>query len=225
MLTFVTFVLSYIVLCCTYQDTLAPNVRVQTERRLKSLEGDLARAELASKERTMAVKYHRVKFFGASLSFDRTPSRCLTLFVCEFLVRPSKTNPQDSANQKTTVRSLAHLQKRTQEPRGDSILVTRRPKLCPRTSLPIQQLQSLTWATFADIQIVNGIALPKTRKIHLALPTRGSILLRPIFVVDHSSTNSASGRSLKRERNGQEEGGVERGDSANDAWGGVMGLV
>lgn len=73
----------YCAVFCAYQDTLAPNVRVQTERRLKSLEGDLARAELASKERTMAVKYHRVKFFGASLSFHlTTPHRGFLLPSC-----------------------------------------------------------------------------------------------------------------------------------------------
>lgn len=45
------------------KENLAADVRVTTERRLKSLEGDLARAELARTERTMAVRYHKVKFF------------------------------------------------------------------------------------------------------------------------------------------------------------------
>ena len=43
---------------------VAPDVRVETERRLKALEADLARSELAKKERTLAVRYHKVKFFG-----------------------------------------------------------------------------------------------------------------------------------------------------------------
>ena len=44
------------------QDNLAADLRVETERRLKSLEDDLASAELARKERNMATKYHKVRF-------------------------------------------------------------------------------------------------------------------------------------------------------------------
>lgn len=46
------------------KENLAADVRVETERRLKALEADLARAETARKERTYAIKYHKVKFFG-----------------------------------------------------------------------------------------------------------------------------------------------------------------
>jgi hypothetical protein len=46
------------------KESLAADVRVETERRLKALETDLARAETARKERTYAMKYHKVKFFG-----------------------------------------------------------------------------------------------------------------------------------------------------------------
>ncbi|KAI1790322.1 hypothetical protein LXA43DRAFT_891111 [Ganoderma leucocontextum] len=45
------------------KDKLAADVRVATERRLKSLEADLARAEQARVERTMATRYHKIKFF------------------------------------------------------------------------------------------------------------------------------------------------------------------
>ncbi|KAG1882400.1 hypothetical protein F4604DRAFT_1953434 [Suillus subluteus] len=45
------------------KENLAADVRVETERRLKALEADLARAEVARKERTYAMKYHKVKFF------------------------------------------------------------------------------------------------------------------------------------------------------------------
>ncbi|KAF7350897.1 hypothetical protein MSAN_01651800 [Mycena sanguinolenta] len=45
------------------KDNLAPDVRVETERRLKALEADLEAAELGKKERTLAVRYHKVKFF------------------------------------------------------------------------------------------------------------------------------------------------------------------
>lgn len=47
------------------QDNLAADIRVATERRLKSLEDDLASAELARKERNMATKYHRVRVGSA----------------------------------------------------------------------------------------------------------------------------------------------------------------
>ena len=46
------------------QDDVAADVRVETERRLKSLQKDLEEAEIASKERMLAVRYRRVKFFG-----------------------------------------------------------------------------------------------------------------------------------------------------------------
>ncbi|KAJ7935379.1 hypothetical protein B0H13DRAFT_1590760 [Mycena leptocephala] len=45
------------------KDNIAADVRVETERRLKALEADLETAELGKKERTLAVRYHKVKFF------------------------------------------------------------------------------------------------------------------------------------------------------------------
>lgn len=45
------------------KDKLGANIRVETERRLKSLEGDLENAERANKERAFAEKYRKVKFF------------------------------------------------------------------------------------------------------------------------------------------------------------------
>ncbi|KAL0072608.1 18S rRNA maturation protein [Marasmius tenuissimus] len=46
------------------KDKLDADVRVQTERKLKSLEADLAKAEENRKEKTLATRYHKVKFFG-----------------------------------------------------------------------------------------------------------------------------------------------------------------
>lgn len=46
------------------KDTLAADVRVETERRLKALEADIVQAESAKKERSMSVRYHKIKFFG-----------------------------------------------------------------------------------------------------------------------------------------------------------------
>lgn len=47
-----------------FKDKLAADVRVETERRLKALEADLALAESAKKEREMTLRYRQVKFFG-----------------------------------------------------------------------------------------------------------------------------------------------------------------
>ena len=46
------------------KENLAANVRVETERKVKALEADLVKAQNARQERAMAVKYHKVKFFG-----------------------------------------------------------------------------------------------------------------------------------------------------------------
>ncbi|KAF5375530.1 hypothetical protein D9615_009197 [Tricholomella constricta] len=45
------------------KDKLAADVRVETERRLKTLEADLVQAEASKKERDIAIRYHKVKFF------------------------------------------------------------------------------------------------------------------------------------------------------------------
>ncbi|CAE6497777.1 unnamed protein product [Rhizoctonia solani] len=45
------------------KDNLAADVRIASERKLKSLEADLARAEIRKKERAIAVRYHKIKFF------------------------------------------------------------------------------------------------------------------------------------------------------------------
>ncbi|KAG9119907.1 18S rRNA maturation protein [Ceratobasidium sp. 392] len=45
------------------KENIGADVRIQTERRLKSLEADLAKAEIRRKERSMAVRYHKIKFF------------------------------------------------------------------------------------------------------------------------------------------------------------------
>ena len=46
------------------QDKLAADVKQATERKVRALEKDLAEAERARKERTMATRYQKVKFFG-----------------------------------------------------------------------------------------------------------------------------------------------------------------
>ncbi|KAI0343605.1 hypothetical protein BDW22DRAFT_1476361 [Trametopsis cervina] len=45
------------------KEKLAADVRVATERKQRALETDLANAERARKERTLAQRYHKIKFF------------------------------------------------------------------------------------------------------------------------------------------------------------------
>ncbi|KAH8994553.1 hypothetical protein EDB92DRAFT_1849839 [Lactarius akahatsu] len=45
------------------KEGLAADVRVESERKLKALETDLAAAEKANKERSLATRYHKAKFF------------------------------------------------------------------------------------------------------------------------------------------------------------------
>ncbi|KAI6007770.1 hypothetical protein F5J12DRAFT_905595 [Pisolithus orientalis] len=45
------------------KESLAANVRVETERRVRALEADLVNAQNARKLRAMASRYHKVKFF------------------------------------------------------------------------------------------------------------------------------------------------------------------
>ncbi|KAF8260573.1 hypothetical protein EI94DRAFT_1689645 [Lactarius quietus] len=45
------------------KEGLAADARVESERKLKALETDLVAAEKSNKERTLATRYHKVKFF------------------------------------------------------------------------------------------------------------------------------------------------------------------
>ncbi len=47
------------------QEGLGADVRIEAERKLRSLEADLVVAETANKERALATRYHKIKFFGA----------------------------------------------------------------------------------------------------------------------------------------------------------------
>jgi hypothetical protein len=51
------------------KENLAADTRVVAERKLKAQEAELAAAETARTEKAMAVRYHKVKFFGACMSF------------------------------------------------------------------------------------------------------------------------------------------------------------
>ena len=55
----------YVSYAYVHQEGLTADIRVESERKLKALETDLVAAEKANKERTLATRYHKVKFFGA----------------------------------------------------------------------------------------------------------------------------------------------------------------
>ena len=65
-------------LVCTHiqQENLGADVRIDAERKLKALEADLVVAETANKERALAARYHKVKFFGACY--------CSSYLLCAF---------------------------------------------------------------------------------------------------------------------------------------------
>jgi hypothetical protein len=82
----------------TLQDDLAADVRVETERRLKSLQNDLEKAEVANKEKALAVRYHKVKFFGQFTS---------DLITHDDLKRPIETERQK------LIRKISQVKKQT----------------------------------------------------------------------------------------------------------------
>lgn len=49
---------------CSPQDTITPGTRIEAERRLLALQRELEEKEKAGKERNLASRYHKVKFFG-----------------------------------------------------------------------------------------------------------------------------------------------------------------
>lgn len=48
------------------QDSITPGARIEAERRLVALQRELDEKEQAGKERNLASRYHKVKFFGTS---------------------------------------------------------------------------------------------------------------------------------------------------------------
>ncbi len=66
-------------------------MRVETERRLKALEAELQAAEVAKKERTLAVRYHKVKFFGEDIPHS-------LMISAEFCNRTTEGHSQDQTS-------------------------------------------------------------------------------------------------------------------------------
>lgn len=48
------------------QDDLTPDVRTTSDRRLQTLESELAKAERSELEKKMVTKYRGIRFFGES---------------------------------------------------------------------------------------------------------------------------------------------------------------
>ncbi|TRM68917.1 hypothetical protein BD626DRAFT_543852 [Schizophyllum amplum] len=96
------------------KDNINADVRNTTERRVKALEGELEKAETAKKERTLAAKYHKVKFF----------ERQKALRKVQQLKRELTDSPDD-----------ADLQSRLFEQRVDLNYVLHYPKLQKYISL------------------------------------------------------------------------------------------
>jgi hypothetical protein len=88
-----------------WQDNLAADVRVETERRLKALEADLEAAELGKKERTLAVRYHKVKFFGADFFIFFGTSMLLT--ACRTTKSRAKAESSEEENLRVRYARLA----------------------------------------------------------------------------------------------------------------------
>jgi uncharacterized protein YkuJ len=95
----------------TYQDTLEPGLRISTERRLISLEADLANALKRDVEKKNGSKYHQVKFFGKS--FFQSIVLLLTLAERQKLLRIIKRvkkslveDTEDSKAQKKLAKEL-----------------------------------------------------------------------------------------------------------------------
>lgn len=85
---------------------------METERRLRVLEADLQAAEVAKKERTIAIRYHKIKFFGVC-NIPRISNFCLILY------RTTKSYPKDQAGAESS------------ETRADKV---REKETYPRTS-------------------------------------------------------------------------------------------
>lgn len=88
-------------------------MRVETERRLKALEAELGQAEQAKKERTLSVKYHKVKFFGMLLPFKCIGSDKHDILERQKVTRKLKQTRKrlekaDSSGEKETIASEIH---------------------------------------------------------------------------------------------------------------------
>jgi hypothetical protein len=88
-------------------------VRVETERRLKALEAELGQAEQAKKERTLSVKYHKVKFFGMLLPSMNCISGKHAILERQKITRKLKQTRKrlekaDSSDEKKTIAAEIH---------------------------------------------------------------------------------------------------------------------
>lgn len=143
------------------KDNLAANVRVETERRLKSLEADLARAELSRKERQHATRYHRVKFFG-EWSGDRLASAERS-YPCHLMYRTPKGCSENKPNE-AQHRGLGR--EGEEEARIDAGRSEGGPKLCSgKLDLSLKNR-----SCFGSLTTL--VALSQNQEICLVVPSR-----------------------------------------------------
>lgn len=128
-------------------------MRVETERRIKALEADLEQAQISKKERANAVRYHKVKFFGAFSSFFLGIRMFIRTIERQKVVR--KLTQTKKRLETAEASSKSELEHALTELRVDLnyILVSSYPSSHPRTDNQIRA------------------ALPQNEEIHFPLPT------------------------------------------------------
>lgn len=117
------------------KDKLAADVRTKTERRLKSLEADLAQAERVRKERAMSARYHGVKFFERQK---------ITRRIQQVKRQLSQSEASDKGKEaaKLGKKERKQLEKKLEELRVDLNYIIHYPKLKKYISLFPPELRS-----------------------------------------------------------------------------------
>lgn len=85
------------------QDNIPADTRVAAERKLKAQEVELQKAETVRMERTMAIRYHKVKFFGIFTSITLLPYSQITYLHNCSINRTSKGFAQNQPDKEEVV--------------------------------------------------------------------------------------------------------------------------
>ena len=83
---------------------MAADVRIATERRIKSLEHDLEVAEMRRKEQTLATRYHKIKFFGTLALLIHKRLLALNLWS-----RTTKGSSKNRSAEETNIRGVKEI--------------------------------------------------------------------------------------------------------------------
>lgn len=162
------------------KESLAANVRVETERRVRALEADLVNAQNARKLRAMASRYHKVKFFER-----------------QKVTRKIKQVKRNLAT--TEGEEKARLELALSDLRVDLNYILHYPPIKKYISLFPPEVRkpnaSLTTVTFEDDDERSRI-----RKLICSQMERGELSLEPENEQDNSVTGTRS--RLRHERDG-----------------------